>query len=180
MKLMIKLLPAPAVRFFRENWEWLVSWLVVAVSITLLIKFWPQGPSPVPPSIITQANFSVIYPKGYSIDPQSWRYVSGEKSVQFSATKDKYAVVFTEQKTPLEYQDDTAAYNRFIGSLRPRANFDVPLGTVSIANFVTKGDYQVVGETGILNAKGTFVLAHPDTQISDDQWRNLFESLAAD
>ncbi len=133
-----------------------------------------------PANIKERASFVIIYPKGYSIDSKSWKYLTDTSSVEFTAKRDGYSVVFTEEKTPLEYQDDVAAYNRFIGSLRPRANFDVPLGSVSIANFVTAASYEIVGETGILNAKGTLLLAHPDTQISDDQWRNLFESLKVD
>ena len=163
--------------FWNENKAWILTWTCAAVIVLLVVHFWPQGPDPVPTIIKRQAGFSIIWPAGYQIDANTWKYLDTEKSVQFSAKKDGITTVFTEEATPLAYQNDVAAYNRFIGSLRPRANFDVPLGTVSISNFVTQGDYQVVGETGILNAKGTLVLAHPDTQLTDDQWRSLFESL---
>ena len=178
----------PILRSFRdslrdvvgENRTWILSWIIIVIVVILVIRLWPQGPSPVPKAIKIQANFAIIYPRGYSIDTASWKYLSAEQSIQFTAQKDNYKIVFTEEKTPLEYQDDVAAYNRFIGSLRPRANFNVSLGGVAISNFVTAGDYQVVGETGILNAKGTLVLAHPDTQISDAQWRSLFEALTVE
>jgi hypothetical protein len=68
----------------------------------------------------------------------------------------------------------------FIGSLRPSASFSVPLGTVSLSNFVTSGDFQVIGVTGILKVKSTSLLARPDTPLTDDQWRSLFESLKVD
>lgn len=167
-------------QFVKHNKEWMISWSVIILAIVLIVKFWPQGPSPVPLNIRTQAMFSIIYPSGYNIEGKSWKYNGSQKSVEFVAQKDNYSVTFTEEKTPLEYQNDLAAYNRFIGSLRPRANFDVPFGAVSISNFVTAGDYQVVGETGILNTKGTLILAHPNMQITDDQWRGLFESLKVD
>ena len=174
------LLPKPLVIFLKNNKEWLISWLIVALTLLLVIHFWPQSPSPVPPTIKANAAFSIIYPQGYDIDAKSWKYQTSQKLVEFSIKKDGAVTVFTEQETPLAYQNDAGAYDRFIGSLRPRANFDVPLGTVSISNFVTSGDYQVVGETGILNAKGTLLFVHPNTQITDDQWRALFESLKVD
>lgn len=166
--------------FLRENKEWLITWTTIIVTALLVTHFWPQPPSPVPAYMKEQANFAIIYPKGLTVDPKSWNYLRDEKSVQFTVKKGSANVVLTEQKTPLAYQTDVAAYNRFIGGLRPRANFDVPLGTVSITNFVTSGDYQVVGETGILNAKGTMLLAHPDRQMSDDDWQSFFQELQVD
>lgn len=166
---------------FRENISWVVAWLVVAVIVVSVIHFWPQPPSPVPPQIRSAAGFTIIYPQGYQVSPSSWDYSTSQKIVTFTATKDGVAVVFSEQRTPLAYQDDAAAYNRFIGGLRPRINFEVPLGTVSIANFVTAGDYQIVGESGILNTHNTLIVAHPQTkQPSDDQWRDVFQSLQLD
>ncbi len=165
--------------WLKANKTWIVSWAVIIGSVFMVVHFWPQGPSPVPSAIREQAKFSIMYPAGYTY-LNDWAYTDKDNSVQFTVKKDDYKVVFTEEKTPLEYQNDVAAYNRFIGSLRPRANFDVSLGTVSISNFVTAGDYQVVGETGILNSQGTFLLAHPDTHLTDDQWRALFESLKVD
>lgn len=161
----------------------MIAWPAAALAVILAIHFWPGPPSLVPPYVRTQASlahFSIIYPSDFSIDASSWKYLPDQKSVQFKATKNGTGVVFTEEATPLAYQNDVASYNRFIGSLRPRANFDVPLGTVSISNFVTQGDYQVVGETGILNTNGTLLLAHPDKNVSDDDWRALFESLKID
>lgn len=167
-------------RFLHDNKEWLISWTLVILTVSLVIKLWPQGPSPVPQAIRSEVSFEIIYPNGYSIDQKSWKYLSSTRTVQFIAKKDGYTVVFTEQPTPLAYQNDQGAYDRFIGSLRPSASFSVPLGTVSLSNFVTSGDFQVVGVTGILKVKGTLLLAHPDTQLTDDQWRSLFESLKGD
>ena len=166
----------------QTNKTWLISWTVIILTVLLTIHFWPKAPSPIPSNIQQQTNFTIMYPdpRSYSYKRAAWNYSSKDSSLQFSVNKDGYNAVFTEEKTPLAYQNDLAAYNRFIGSLRPSANFDVPFGTVSITNFVTAGDYQVVGKTGILNTKGTLLLVHPDTDLTDSQWRSLFESLQAD
>ena len=176
---MVKKFLGRAREFAQVNKTWVVSWAVIILSIFLTIHFWPKAPSPVPANIQREAGFTIMYPdpRGYSYKNAGWSYTPKDGSVSFTVKKDGYSVAFNEQETPLAYQNDVASYNRFIGSLRPSANFDVPLGTVSITNFVTAGDYQVVGKTGILNAQNTLLLAHPDTDLTDNQWRELFESL---
>lgn len=160
--------------------KFILGTLGLTVLVALLFLFWTGTPSPVPVNIKNQLNFAVIYPKGYSVDSSSWNYQTSQKILAFIVKKDNYTVAFTEQMTPLAYQNDVAAYNRFIGSLRPSANFNVPLGTVSLANFVTTGDYQPTGPSGILNANGTMLIAHPSRDLSGEEWRNLFESLSVD
>lgn len=177
---MVHNIPSKFVKFLGENKEWLITWFAMVIVVLLLVHFWPGPPNPIPPEIRKQAKFTILYPQGYSIATSSWKYLTDTDSVQFTAVKSGVHTVFTEEVTPLEYQDDAAAYNRFIGSLRPIANFNVALGIVTVANFVTAGDFQIVGKTGILNTHGTLVLAHPDTEIADEQWRDLFESLKTD
>ena len=153
------------------------------IAVVLLVLLWmalhPEV-SPVPAAIKQEVNFPVIYPKGYNIDPGGWQYIKDNKSLEFTAKKGGDSVVFNEQAVPLAYQNDAAAYNRFIGSLRPSATFDSPLGSVSLATFVTAADFQDVGQSGILNTHGTLLIAHPGSNFSDDQWRSLFNSLKVD
>ena len=157
--------------------------LIVIVVLGLLVfsvRALTAPPSPVPANIKRQADFKVIYAKGYDYTNANWKYQSSNNLLSFNIEKNGSSVVLTEQKTPLAYQDDIAAYNRFIGSLRPSATFNAPLGSVSITNFVTAGDFQAVGSTGILNAKGTLLLAHADNKLNEEQWRGLFNSLKFD
>jgi hypothetical protein len=55
---------------------------------------------------------------------------------------------------------------------------------VSIVNFVTSGDYTPAGSSGILNAKGTLMIAHPDVSfkqtLTDNTWRDIFNTLKVD
>lgn len=152
---------------------------VVAV-LTLIAFGWvlfrPMQ-SPVPAHIKQQVGFSILYPAGSPIDPTSWRYLPSQSTISFTAHKDGFSVIFTEQEVPLAFQDDTAAYDRFIGSLHPFANFQTNLGNVSLIDFVTATDFQPAGQAGILNAKGTLLLVHPDRELSEDEWRDLFRSI---
>lgn len=134
--------------------------------------------SPVPANIRQQVGFSILYPANSTIDPTSWKYLPSQSDLSFTARKDGFSVIFTEQEVPLAFQNDTAAYDRFIGSLHPIANFQTNLGNVSLIDFVTATDFQPAGQAGILNTKGTLLLAHPDRELSEDQWRDLFRSIS--
>jgi hypothetical protein len=150
----------------------------IVLFITLWWLFYPVY-DPVPTPIRHQINFTVLYPSGYNINSSSWQYTSSQGLLAYTVQVAGITVNFTEQTTPLPYQNDIGAYDRFIGSLKPFANFSTPFGTASIVDFVTATDFQIEGETGILNAKGTFLLVHPNSDLSNNQWSNLFDTLKA-
>ncbi len=153
----------------------LVAVLVILALVSVGLITSPTNP--LPASLKSQVNFVVLYPSNYRIDPSSWRYSASQQTLTFSVSNNGQTVVFTEQKTPLAFQNDLAAYSRFIGGLRPSANFNATLGKVSLVQFVTANDFQPQGQTGILNSKGTLVLAHPTHHLSDAQWLSLFNGL---
>jgi hypothetical protein len=167
--------------FFKANKNFLLTWSLIAVVTGLTIWLWPAPPSPVPSDIKSQLNFPVLYPKKFTVDNSSWKYNNDSKILTFTIKSGNYSVVLTEQKVPLEYRDDLAAYNRFIGSLRPISNFNSSLGTVSLVNFVTSGDYQpITGGAGILKTKDTLLIVHPSHSLSNDEWQALFNAMKID
>jgi len=151
-----------------------------AVALTLSVKALTAPPSPLPDSIKQEINFKFIYPRGFDFTNAGWKYDSNNEMLSFKVSKHGMNTVISEQKTALAYQDDTAAYNRFIGGLRPKLTFNSPLGTVAIVNFVTAAKFEIEGETAILNSQGTFLTAHPSQTFTDDDWRGLFSAMKVD
>jgi hypothetical protein len=149
--------------------------LVIGIATYLWLTL--SAASPVPPDIHRQLDFKVLYPASSSAKAGSWNYSQDVRLLSFTVEEDGYTASITEQRTPLEYQDDPAAYNRFIGGLRPSATFKARLGEVSITRFVTEGKFEDVGETGILNAQGTLMQIHPSRELNDNEWRQLTSSL---
>jgi hypothetical protein len=153
---------------------------VIAVLVTgsVLWYFFHPIPNPLPPDIKREVNFKLVYPTTTAqVDDTSWKYQSSEQVLTYQIKGDNYTATVTEQEVPLQYRDDQAAYDRFIGSLRPYANFNVPLGSVTLANFVTAGDFNPTGLAGILKTHNTLIIIHPDSQLSQDDWESLFDSL---
>ncbi|HXH27155.1 MAG TPA: hypothetical protein VNG90_04620 [Candidatus Acidoferrum sp.] len=151
--------------------------LIILVAFGLLLL---HPGSRIPKGIKQQVSFTILYPIDRAISLDNWKYLSSQHGLSFIAHDDNFSVTFTEQAVPLAFQNDMAAYNRFIGGLRPSANFKTSLGTVSLVTFVTAHDFQVAGQAGILNADGTLLLAHPDRTLSDDEWRSVFDALGND
>ncbi len=162
-------------RFRVETYVYVLSILLVALTF-FWVKFRPIN-DPIPKYIKSQLDFKVIFPIKNNVMKNSWKINKSQGSLVFNVNVNGINTVFTEEKAPLQFQDDVASYNRFVGSLKPKATFNSPLGSVSITNFVTQGDYDIVGATGLLNSHGTFLLIHPTHNFTDDQWRNTFKSL---
>ena len=153
---------------------------LIAILVVILRPVLFPATSPVPANIKSQLSFPVLYPKNDTVNSSSWKYLSDEKDLTFTVKHGDFTVVFTEQEVPLAYQNDQAAYDRFIGTLRPSATFNTPLGSVSLASFVTAGDFQYEGKSAILKSHNTLLIAHPSRALSDDEWRSLFDSLKVD
>lgn len=129
-----------------------------------------------PDSIQLQTPFTILVPQDRKIALSEWRYNASEKNLSFTATVQGKKVILTQQAAPLAYRDDKAAYDRFVGTLRPTANFRSPLGTVSLFRLVEEGTYNPGGDSAILLAHDTLLIAHPPEAISEDDWIRLFQT----
>lgn len=158
--------------------------LIMAVVLLIILagaagyKLLVKAPNPVPPGVSAKANFSIVYPTPSTINSESWTYSDKQKTVNFISNQPGFTVTFTEQEVPLAYQNDESAYGRFIGGLRPTINFNSKLGSVSVTNFVTAANYQPAGETAVLKTQDCLVLVHPSRNLTDDEWRSVFNSLS--
>ena len=153
----------------KTNWQiWYLAYKklfiffgVAALIALAIILWWLFHPvyDPVPANIRHQVSFAVLYPNGNGISLDDWQYSNNQQILNFTAKDSNSSINFTEQETPLAYLNDIGAYDRFIGSLKPLANFNTKLGTVSLTTFVFAGDYQPYGTTAILNAQGTLLVS---------------------
>ena len=133
-----------------------------------------------PKAIKAQTSFAILLPTDPKITLSKWHYKASEKTLSFSAKVKGKEVIFTEQAAPLAYRDDQAAYDRFVGTLRPFANFKSPLGTVSVFHLIEEGNYKPSGDSAMLLANGTLLVAHPPEPITEDDWLTLFDTIRAE
>jgi hypothetical protein len=171
-------------RFKNRHTRLIVTALLTLLLVSaILLVLNPFTSNPVPDNIRPKVHFSVIYPgsRGVSVKQDSWGFSDEQQSLSYNVKSGNLSAVVTEEKVPLAFRDDEASYNRFIGSLRPSLNFNCPLGSVSVANFVSGfgSSFTPEGPSGIMKTHGTLVLVHPlgRVTVSDSDWQTLFDSL---
>lgn len=139
----------------------------------------PSGDPRSPTNIRQSTDITLLVPSDTAISLADWR--SNDEAVTYTATVSGRTVIVTLQKVPLQYRDDEAAYERFVGSLKPFAVFEVPLGRVALINLVEESSFAPNGQSAVLNAKGTLLVARPEGgTMGQDDWTTLFDSMRAE
>ena len=153
----------------------LVSVLVLSVTlITVFLQL--RKPSIVPRSILNQIDFAIFYPpvnQQTTIETATFKYAKSLKQVSFIVDFSGQRITFAEQGSPDSFGADPNFYPQFIKSLKGYATFDSVNGRVDLAR-----PAQVNAETGVMNAKGTLMFAKSDGNLSEDNWKLLFNSLS--
>lgn len=134
--------------------------------------------NPLPASIKARVNFQVAYPAVHQapIDASTYQYQSDQHVLSFKANFAGANLVFSEQPAPKNLGSDTEAYYPALG-IHPYAQFKTSLGLVALTKFWESGTLLPTGQSAILASHDTMILAHSDHDLTNQQWKSLFESL---
>jgi hypothetical protein len=134
--------------------------------------------NPLPADIKQQVDFKVIYPSSSngSLDSSGYVYQPTEKTLNYNLINSGNKIVFTEQLAPNSVGSGNQVYYAALG-IHPYAQFESKLGPVALTKFYKAGSLTSQGQSGILVAQGTLLIAHPDKNLTNDQWKRLFDSL---
>ncbi|HSX45803.1 MAG TPA: hypothetical protein VLG27_02230 [Candidatus Saccharimonadia bacterium] len=133
--------------------------------------------NPLPANIKSQVSYKAIYPsKTKQIDPASYDYRPDQKTLTFIANVAGNNIVFTEQPAPESLGSAGQIYYPALG-IHPYAQFATKLGPVALARFWQSGSLKPAGQSGILASGGTFLTAHSDKNLTNTEWKDLFDSL---
>lgn len=138
----------------------------------LLLKQEPYGiPKPIQADInyIVFMNDSELMP----IDKNSYKFDRENKLFSYLASYQGNNLVFSMQPSPAEFAEVPDAYGRYIEKLNKILTFDSPLGQVSVTV------PQDSGQVGVFNTQGTLMFVKVQTALSEDQWRQLANTLVA-
>ncbi len=161
------------------NKRLVLSLLAVAGLAALLFGIYRviQSKNPLPPDIKKQLSFAAIYPGDTkSIDANSYSYKTDDKSLSYELHLGDKRVAITEQPAPESLVDPGQIYYQSLG-VRPYAQFQSRLGPVALVKFYEAGTLKAQGQTAILSVKGMLLLAHPDKDLTNAEWKNFFNSL---
>ena len=152
----------------------IAGFLIISVIVFLFISSSSQPPI-VPNDIISQVNFPIFYPpvsQQMTVEAGSYRYAKSLGQVTFIVNFDNKHITFAEQSSPDSFAADPSFYTAFVQKLGGYANFDSVNGRVDLTR-----PAQVNNETGVMNAKGTLLFAKSTGDISEDNWKLLFNAL---
>jgi hypothetical protein len=150
--------------------------IVLLLAVVICVYAYTRGPSAVPSTIREQANFAIFYPNPTQqiyILPGSFKYDKSLAQVAFIARFAGQSVTFAEQSSPDSFAADPTFYSNFITKLGGYATFSSVDGTVSLTE-----PAQVNTQTAVMNTKGTLLFAKSSGNISENDWKLLFNSLS--
>jgi len=171
----------PVARRHKSRKKTLLIASVVAVAIAILFSLWLfliHPDIPVPASIRQKAAFEIIYPSGKTAraDSSSFNYQQSQQSLSFTVRAFDSDIIFTEQPAPENAGTGEGVYYPALG-LHPYAQFQSKLGPVALARFYESKTLKPRGQSAVLISRGTLLIAHTDRNLSNNQWKQLFESL---
>jgi hypothetical protein len=151
-----------------------VSLLSIGLSLYFVLR--PQKPD-----IIRQTQkkvgFTIFAP---SRDDKTW--LLNKESIEYDTTvgvltlhiqQGSNSIVITEQATPEPFTDIPNYSSIFLGKLNEYKELTVSLGTISLTHPTElKGS-----QSAVMNVRGTLMFLHPTTDLSDNEWKSVFNSL---
>jgi uncharacterized protein YxeA len=156
----------------------LVLLLVLIVAVLGSVYYSKQNnKNPLPENIRGVISYKIIYPSSTKqIDSKSFNYQTDKKTLSFKVNTGASNVVFAEQQAPEALGSDTQAYYPALG-IHPYAQFKTKLGQVALTKFWQSGNLKPVGQSAVLASNGTLLIAHAEKDLTNSQWKNLFQSL---
>jgi hypothetical protein len=149
--------------------------VMAAVIVALIFVFRPR--TPFTTETLQQASFVVYYPPPQSkmvIDKPTIKYNSQSKVLSFSAHDGSSKLTFTEQAAPDQFTDIPQYLPKLTNFLNTYRSFNTPSGTA----YLTRPAELKGGQSALFVGGGTMMFVHPNHDLSDDYWRNLFTHLA--
>ena len=148
------------------------------IALAAGVYLFKPNASPIPPAVKSQFSFKAIYPtaKAGKLDASGYTYSQADKTLSFNIVPSGNKIVFTEQSAPNSVSSGSQVYYPALG-LHPYAQFQSKLGPVALAKFYVSGNLTPKGQSALLVAQGTLVIAHPDKNLTNARWKDLFDNL---
>ena len=154
---------------------WLITGCltVIALAVVVGIEFRPK--SVVPAAITRAITSTILVPKSNDVvvAGESIKYDTSLKLLSYAAIAYGVPTVVSEQPTPESFIDIPQVYDKVVANMNEYSTFDSATGTVHLTRPKDLGGKQAA----VMNAKGTLMFVKPARDLSNDQWRRLFNNL---
>jgi hypothetical protein len=147
--------------------------VIISAAFAVGYYLWPK---PILPSSVTkQVNFTVFVPneKVTVVNKNSAKYDEKLKLLSYDIVANNIKIVISLQPTPESFTEIPEAYDRVVASMNEYAKFENNLGVVRLTRPTDLDGKQVA----VLNAKGTLAFIKPESDLTDDEWKDFFNNL---
>jgi hypothetical protein len=147
---------------------------VVVIGVAIVV-FWPRAHSIIPAAIARQTNFVLFYPReepDIKIQTSSIKYSTSIKQFSFIVNYQGRSITFAEQTTPEQFTDIPAYKDAFLTKLGSYETFENSIGRVDLTR-----PKETKNQVAVMISKGTLVFAQTNRDMTEDQWRELFNKI---
>jgi hypothetical protein len=149
--------------------------LMVGLVIGAYAIFRPQS-SPIPKDINQKISHSIFVPaqsSGWRLDKTATSYNNDTGVLNTYLLSRNNRITMTQQNTPQTFKDVPTYYPALLNKLHEYSEIQTSNGTVGL----TKPDELKGGQSAVANISDTLMFLHPDHDLTDQQWKQLFNNL---
>lgn len=150
--------------------------IVVVVAALIFVRINRDEQFKIPPSIAKQLNFPVVFLKNpkdsYKVDETTIKYAGqpdGSQVFSFVVYSPTSRITISEQAYP-----EALIYDKLTNSLNPYSEIGTLYGNVTLGRPKDNGGKQLAA---VKYTDSTLIFAKPDSDLSDNAWRILFNDL---
>ena len=169
-----------SVKFNRPSQKTIAILVLSLIAAGLALLFFQHHDiSPIPPNIKKQLSFQAVYPASpasVAIDSNSYNYQAESQALTFKVQFQTVDIILTEQPLPDNFAAGSQIYYQSLG-LHPYAQFQAKVGPAALLKFYKSGSLEAQGQTAIMTANKTLILAHPSKDLTNDDWKVFLNSL---
>jgi len=154
---------------------WLIIGSLVTIGLVVIGVMLVAPKPPVPVEIKRAVTSTIMVPqvREVEVSRDSMIYDSKLKLLSFTVAAYGVKTVVSEQPTPESFIDIPQVYDKVVTNMNEYSKFDSDSGTVHL----TRPKDLKGKQAAVMNAKGTLMFVKPDRDLSDEQWRKLFNGL---
>jgi len=154
---------------------WLIIGSLVTIGLVVIGVMLVAPKPPVPVEIKRAVTSTIMVPqvREVEVSRDSMIYDSKLKLLSFTVAAYGVKTVVSEQPTPESFIDIPQVYDKVVTNMNEYSKFDSDSGTVHL----TRPKDLKGKQAAVMNAKGALMFVKPDRDLSDEQWRKLFNGL---
>lgn len=154
---------------------WLIVGSFVAIGLIVIGVMLVAPKPPVPLEIKRAVTSTLLVPKvrEVAVERKSMKYDKKIKLLTYTTKAFGVTAVISQQPTPESFIDIPQVYDKVVSGMNEYSKFDSDSGTVHLTRPKELGGKQAA----VMNAKGTLMFVKPETDLSEDQWRKMFNNL---